>query len=148
MCHRAVARLPCTAMSARASRTFVTRQLVAWGVNADDSAAGRFDDITLVISELAGNAAKFCTQEIEISLVAHRDHVEVAVTDDNPHPARLQHPDPDTPGGRGLLLVDALAEQWGQHCPDHGKTVWARLALPPGSVLAQGCTLPLPECGR
>jgi anti-sigma regulatory factor (Ser/Thr protein kinase) len=144
MCYRAVARLPCTPMSVRASRTFVTKQLVAWGVDADDSAAGRLDDITLVMSELAGNAAKFGRTEIEISLVAHRDHIEVAVSDDNPRPARLQHPDPSTPAGRGLLLVEALAEQWGQRRPNQGKTVWARLALPPGSVLADGCTLAIP----
>jgi anti-sigma regulatory factor (Ser/Thr protein kinase) len=144
MCYRAVARLPCTPMSVRASRTFVTKQLVAWGVDADDSAAGRLDDVKLVMSELAGNATKFCRHDIEISLVAHRDHIEVAVTDDNPRPARLQHPDSDTPAGRGLLLVDALAEEWGQHRPNHRKTVWARLALPPGSVLAHGCTLAVP----
>lgn len=110
MCHRAVARLACTPMSVRASRTFVTRQLAAWGVNADDSAATRVDDITLVMSELASNATKFCSEEIEIALAAHRDHVEVAVTDDNPHLARLQRPGPEAPGGRGLLLVAALAE--------------------------------------
>lgn len=69
MCHRAVARLPCTAMSVRATRTFVSSQLVAWGVNDDDSAASRVDDITLVIHELAGNVTKFCTKEIEIAAV-------------------------------------------------------------------------------
>ena len=71
-------------MSVRASRTFVTKQLVGWGVDADDSAAGRLNDITLVMSELAGNATKFCRTDIAISLVAHRDHIEVAVSDDNP----------------------------------------------------------------
>ena len=144
MCQRAEERLPCAPLSVSASRAFVTNQLAAWGVTAQDNAHGRVADITLVASELAGNATKFCSQEIEISLVAHRDNVQVAVTDDNPQPARLQQPDPNTPGGRGLLLIDALAERWGQHRHDNGKTVWARLALPPGSALGHGCTLPHP----
>jgi len=76
--------------------------------------------------------------------VTHHDRVEVAVTDDHPRAARSQNPDPDTPTGRGLLLVDALAEQWGQEPNDGGKTVWARLAVPQGTALGRGCTLARP----
>jgi anti-sigma regulatory factor (Ser/Thr protein kinase) len=148
MCHRASARLACTPVSVSASRAFVTNQLATWGVTPHDNAHGRVADIALVTSELAGNATKFCSQDIEISLVAHRDHVQVAVTDDNPQPVRLQQPGPDTLGGRGLLLVDTLAERWGQNRHNHGKTVWAHLALPPGSVLGHGCTLTLRERPR
>ncbi len=98
-------------------------------------------DITLVTSELAANATKFGSQDMAISLVAHGDHVQVAVTDNNAQPARLQQPGLHTPGGRGLLLVDTLSEEWGQYHHNNGKTVWAHLALPVGSVLGQGCTL-------
>ncbi len=82
-----------------ASRTFVTNQLTAWGVAPHDKAHGRVADITLVTSELAANATKFGSQDMEISLVAHGDHVQVAVTDNNPQAARLQQPGPATPGG-------------------------------------------------
>ncbi len=141
MCHQASARLACIPLSVSASRTFVTNQLTAWGVAPHDKAHGRVADITLVTSELAANATKFGSQDMEISLVAHGDHVQVAVTDNNPQAARLQQPGPATPGGRGLLLVDALAERWGQNHHKYGKTVWAHLALPAGSILGDGCTL-------
>ena len=70
------------------------------------------------------------------------------MSDDNPRPARLQHPEPSTPAGRGLLLVEALAEQWGQRRPNHGKTVWARLALPPDLYWLTAVPSPFPEPDR
>ena len=79
-------------LSVSASRTFVTNQLTAWGVAPHDKAHGRVADITLVTSELAGNATKFGSQDIEISLVAHGDHVQVAVTDNNPSPPASSSP--------------------------------------------------------
>ncbi|MFD5968242.1 hypothetical protein ACFW5W_08940 [Streptomyces sp. NPDC058783] len=41
-------------------------------------------------------------------------------------------PDDESTGGRGLLLVAALAERWGRHprAGGPGKTVWAEYAPP------------------
>lgn len=110
-----------------------------WGVDAGDSAAGMVDDLLLITSELLTNAAKFCTDRLEIGLVAHRDWIEVAVTDDSPEPARLDPPTRISVGGRGLLIVDALADRWGQRRLNDDKTVWACLAVPSGSAMAEGC---------
>ncbi|MFE0351313.1 ATP-binding protein [Streptomyces griseoluteus] len=45
-------------------------------------------------------------------------------------------PDPDAESGRGLLLVTALADEWGvtdrRHGP--GKTVWAAVKVPQASA--------------
>ncbi|HLI01219.1 MAG TPA: ATP-binding protein [Acidimicrobiales bacterium] len=141
MCHDAAVRLACTPRSVRAARTFVMDRLRGWGVAPTDVAHGRVADAVLVVSELVGNAVKNCSQEVELRLVTHGDHIEVAVTDDNPEPAELKQPDPLTPGGRGLVLVDAIAEQWGQRRQAGHKTVWARLRVPPGSALATDCRL-------
>ncbi len=54
---------------------------------------------------------------VAIRITAHRDHIEIAVTDDNPGVAVVQAPDPDRLGSRGLAIVAALAERWGQHPP-------------------------------
>jgi len=35
--------------------------------------------------------------------------------------------------GRGLLLVDALADSWGHRAADEGKIVWCELAIPSAS---------------
>lgn len=108
----------------------------------EDAAYSRVADAVLITSELVANAAKFCTHELDLLLVAHRDRIEIAVTDDNPEPAVLKRPGPLIPGGRGLLLVSALAEHWGQQQEQGRKTVWARLSVPPGSALARNCSEP------
>jgi hypothetical protein len=38
-----------------------------------------------------------------------------------------QPPSPDSDNGRGLLLVQALAAQWGTYRQPTGKVVWVRL---------------------
>lgn len=142
MCHELRVRLPCAASSVRAARSSISTELDAWGATQTDAAYDRVTDVVLVVSELVANAVRFCARDLDLLLVAHRDHIEIAVTDDNPQPAELQQPDPLTPSGRGLLLVDALAERWGQRQHGQGKTVWARLSVPPGSALGRNCTLP------
>ena len=49
--------------------------------------------------------------------------VHVEVDDESDAPPILLNPAPDAPGGRGLLLVDSLASEWGWNPRDHGKTV-------------------------
>ncbi|WP_333492496.1 ATP-binding protein [Streptomyces camelliae] len=46
-------------------------------------------------------------------------------------PLQPRTPAPTAESGRGLLLVDALAADWGSApYPPSGKTVWACLPLP------------------
>lgn len=49
----------------------------------------------------------------------------------NRMPAR-QELDPESEGGRGLWLVEALSEDWGAFQPEHasGKVVWAAVVKP------------------
>lgn len=42
-------------------------------------------------------------------------------------------------GGRGLLLVDALAAEWGVSPQSDGKAVWVRAPTPPGWPHAAAC---------
>ena len=43
----------------------------------------------------------------------------------------LREPSPEGLGGRGLFLVDALAETWVVRPRNTGKTVWAHLRVRP-----------------
>jgi hypothetical protein len=53
------------------------------------------------------------------------------VTDTHPVLPVRKAPGPEVDGGRGLMLVDALAVAWGtQGRPGPGKTVWVECALP------------------
>lgn len=141
MCFETTEQLPCEVTSVRAARSLVAASLDAWGTTAADVAYSRVADAVLVASELMANAVKFCTGEIELKVGAHRDRIEIYVTDDSRQPVRYEDPDQLSTGGRGLLIVDALAEQWGQRQRGDHKTVWAHISIPPGSALAQGCRL-------
>jgi two-component sensor histidine kinase len=97
--------------------------------------------IELVVSELVTNAVKVSTDQdqrphytdehglafIHLRLSTDRQAALVEVWDGNPRP-----PEPDQTGlndesGRGFMLVEALAEQWGWDLPANGrgKIVWA-----------------------
>jgi anti-sigma regulatory factor (Ser/Thr protein kinase) len=141
MCFETTERLPCELTSVRAARSLVADSLHAWGTTTADVAYRRVADAVLVASELIANAVKFCMGEIELKVSAHRDRIEIDVTDDSRRSARRQDPHLLSSGGRGLIIVDAVAERWGQRQHGDSKTVWAHIRIPPGSALAHGCTL-------
>lgn len=84
----------------------------------------------LLISEVATNALKHAqTSQIIVRLIT--DHVLEAAVRDTASGAlpRVAQPDLEESSGRGLLLVDALATEWGATVTSHGKWVWFRLPL-------------------
>ncbi|MFJ6144636.1 ATP-binding protein [Streptomyces anulatus] len=102
------------------------------------------DPVVLVISELVTNAVAVDTaagtgNDIEVELVVDPAgrHVTLTVTDasDRPLPDAPVTVPADKDGGRGLLLVHALADDHGWiPRPCGGKRVWAlfrSLAAPP-----------------
>ncbi len=68
------------------------------------------DTIVLVVSELVTNALRHAGGTCSLRLVAHRDSVEVAVTDPSRRPPRLRTPDLNGgTGGFGVPMVHRLA---------------------------------------
>ena len=142
VCKRAELISPCSPQAASAGRRFVTDTLLGWGVADGDPVWRVLADVSLVASELLGNAARFGTGQIELRIDAHRDYIRLAVTDDHPSPARLQRAGTYGLSGRGLAIVAALSDSWGQTPYDgHTKTVWADVAFAGESVLARGCVV-------
>lgn len=82
------------------------------GVDDGDAASVRVADVLLAASEVLGNAARLCDGPIDLAVEAHRDELRVAVTDDHPGRALVQHAGPFEESGRGLLLVDAVVDRW------------------------------------
>ncbi|MFD6326098.1 ATP-binding protein [Streptomyces sp. NPDC058442] len=103
-----------TPRGARLARLFVSHCLDSWG---HPYASDVNETLTLVTAELCANA-------VQHGRVPGRDfHVRLtAVT----APA-----DPDAESGRGLLLVAALADEWGvtERRSGPGKTVWASVSV-------------------
>ncbi|GAA1910865.1 ATP-binding protein [Streptantibioticus ferralitis] len=98
-----------------------------------EQARHRIDDIALCVSELATNAVEHGTPAGHLFLV--RVIVDDALLRIEVHDAgdgrpRLQLPADEDLSGRGLCLVDALADGWGTMPRDGlGKVVWAEFKL-------------------
>jgi anti-sigma regulatory factor (Ser/Thr protein kinase) len=109
------------------ARTFAAETLEAWDFRAEDVEA-----VQLVVSELVTNAVLHAATTAAILLELSRvgDALRVTVSDDSAQaPQRRDHPFPSAAeSGRGVEIVDALADRWGTelHRRD-GKTVWCEL---------------------
>ena len=90
-----------------------------------DRALGR--DAELVTSELVTNAVKHTSEPCALQawFSAEPPSLRVEVSDSSEHlPAVPPRAAPDSLGGRGLRLVDALATKWGSERRASGKVVW------------------------
>ncbi|MFD4554868.1 ATP-binding protein [Streptomyces sp. NPDC058469] len=87
------------------------------------------DDATLVVSELVTNAVKHGKgRPVGLRVRRFADELRIEVTDGTPTPARLRSAGVADENGRGLLLVAAVAQEWGVS-PD-GTMTWCSLAIP------------------
>ncbi|GAQ65399.1 ATP-binding protein [Streptomyces scabiei] len=91
------------------------------------------DDLTLIVSELATNAVTHTkSSEIEVSLYLTGEQVCVVVTDQSAYRTlSARQARSDAEGGRGLVLVEALATRWESFPAASGTTVRAHIDLPP-----------------
>ena len=113
------------AASIRAARRFV---LAAVG----DAVPDLRDAISVMVSELAMNAVQYARTTFVVSIELTGDSLRVAVTDSgggNPEAQPL--PPASSPHGRGLFLVDRLADEWGVSPAADGpeRSVWFRVAM-------------------
>lgn len=98
--------------------------LAAWGL------PGRLVDAAVsVAAELVINAVAHTPgpQQLRLRLLPDRVTIEVTDTDDRP-PQRLTG-GATVEGGRGLVIVGALATDWGVRPLGTGKIVWAELSV-------------------
>ncbi|MER7970970.1 ATP-binding protein [Streptomyces sp. NPDC096080] len=101
----------------------------------EDVDRGAWDDVLLVVSELATNALQHCSGErIAGRLALSGDVLRCEVEEHGvglglPEARRAEHEDEN---GRGLFLVDALSLAWGVSPILHGEgqIVWAELRAP------------------
>lgn len=85
-------------------------------------------DLALLISEIVANAVHLDSGSVEVSLSPVDHRLRVEVRDHGVGMPELLDPGADEVSGRGLLIVDRLADRWGidQFLP--GKIVWFELA--------------------
>jgi anti-sigma regulatory factor (Ser/Thr protein kinase) len=105
------------------ARTWARVIMSGWGL------ARLAGDGALVLSELVTNSLVHAPgRAVGIWLLTDRERLVIMVGDQSPDmPVRAQAPDAGEPSGRGLVIVNALAEQWGAYRVPTGKIVWAVL---------------------
>jgi hypothetical protein len=130
------------------------------------------EDMILPVSELITNAFLHAGTNLCLTVSLTREFIEVSVRDDNPRtpivrPVRLDlaadlaglpplvqvqgdHREPalhvgeagSVAAGRGLHIVDAVADEWGVAEFAHGKDVWFRIRTPDDWEPEGGCPCP------
>jgi len=82
----------------------------------------------LLASELMTNAVRASRDPVRLWVICERRSVTVFVWDSSDGMPVRRDAEPDADGGRGLLLVETLASDWGTRREGTGKTVWARVS--------------------
>ena len=108
------------------ARRFVT---TAFDGEANSVPPPEPEDLVLVASELVTNAVRAGATTIGVELVAAADRVELRVTDDATGWPTMRHADWDDLSGRGLEIVEDIADEWHATDLSNGKQVtvaWSR----------------------
>ena len=114
------------AASIPTARRLVRQLLQAWGARQDP------DDAALLLTELVANVVDHVGGSACLTIEAtfSDDWLRIAVVDCSSARPLLQPLDTGRPRGRGILMVQTMADRWG--CEDHrdGKRVWFELRPP------------------
>jgi anti-sigma regulatory factor (Ser/Thr protein kinase) len=120
--------LPYAPSSVAVARQRLGAELLAAGLV--DSAV---DDVVLVLSELLSNALRHAhplpSGQLKVAWICSESQIEVAVSDGGAQTEpRAGRPTLSSLGGRGLGIVEYLADRWGVRHDDDSTTVWAVVA--------------------
>ncbi|MEU3396054.1 anti-sigma regulatory factor (Ser/Thr protein kinase) [Streptomyces filamentosus] len=115
------------------ARRWARKRLAGSGIGADEPLA---ETLVLLISELVTNAVVHtgCPAVLRM-LFAAEGGVRVEVADNSAVPPRPRHAAGEDTNGRGLELVDGLADRWGWQPEGVGKSIWCEVDRTPGGPL-------------
>ncbi|MEV8568329.1 ATP-binding protein [Streptomyces sp. NPDC051322] len=108
------------------ARRWARSRLVGCGIGDDEPLA---ETLILIISELVTNAVVHtgCPAVLRMLFGPADSTVRVEVADSSDCPPRPRHAEGEDTNGRGLELVDGLADRWGWQPEGHGKSIWCEV---------------------
>ena len=115
------------------ARAFVGAALRRWDLGA------LVADAALLTSELVTNGVLQARGDLTVMVAVADGSAEVGVTDPSVSPPRRRSVEWSAQNGRGLRLVDGLADDWGVAYLDGGKQVWFRLDVGAGWAHRSSC---------
>ena len=107
----------------RAGREWAREHLEALGWTA--RAPETVDAVLLTVSELVTNAHVHAHSDAQLILTWDSECLHVSVHDSDTGVPTPREPDSTRPSGRGLVLIDALADHWETRPQPGGKTITA-----------------------
>jgi anti-sigma regulatory factor (Ser/Thr protein kinase) len=118
------------------ARGFCTRRLISV-LDEDGHANDVVADAATIANELVLNAVNAGSSQVRLCLAFrqgsgpdHPGRLRIEVLDDAEGVPTLQRPSPTELRGRGLQIVDALADRWGVRREQELKAVWAEVDVP------------------
>ena len=106
--------------AARVARRLMTEACADWEM--DDLAGSS----CIVLTEMVNNVVAHAHTPMTVLLSRRAEMLSLAVRDGSPTIPHFSGPvAPTAYGGRGLLLIDSVADRWGCLPADGGKVVWA-----------------------
>jgi anti-sigma regulatory factor (Ser/Thr protein kinase) len=115
--------LPADPASPGRARRFVTDAL--------DDVETDVERAALLVSELVTNAVLHAGTELEVAVEVRPRLVQVSVRDGSRAQPTLRRYDRYAATGRGLHLLETLADRWGVDAEDEQKRVWFEIAREP-----------------
>ena len=115
--------LPPTAGSVRVARHVLLELMRAWAVPHDR------DDASLLLTELVTNVVDHVggESELTVEISAADDWLRIAVVDGSAVRPVVRELSMDHPRGRGMRMVQQIADRWGADEHLGGKRVWCDL---------------------
>jgi anti-sigma regulatory factor (Ser/Thr protein kinase) len=110
-----------------AARRFVTLALETWGHH------DLVWDAAVVVSELATNAVRHGSSPFRVSVDHAPQGVRIGIEDVDAGVPQLRAAAVDDVNGRGIAIVDELADRWGFEELGASKVTWAELGAAPTS---------------
>lgn len=128
MSRQAAIALPAQECHVRTARRFASALLVSWHVAEDDQAS-----VLLIVSELAGNAAEHGRSEmaVHLSLEDRALHIDVADSGEPAPSPRARSGAAEDEHGRGLSIVEFLADRTETCQEQSGRRVRTTLRISP-----------------
>ncbi|MFG2293961.1 ATP-binding protein [Streptomyces sp. NPDC048603] len=106
------------------ARRWARSRLAGSGIGDDEPLA---ETLILLISELVTNAVVHTGCPAVLRVLFGGPGVRVEVADASDRPPAPRHAAGDDTGGRGLELVDGLADRWGWQREGAGKRIWCEI---------------------
>jgi serine phosphatase RsbU (regulator of sigma subunit)/anti-sigma regulatory factor (Ser/Thr protein kinase) len=104
---------------------------MATGACVDLGRRDLVDAVALLVSEVVTNAIRHGLGDVRVAVLPIAGGLRVEVGDDEPHEPVPRSARLEDEGGRGLALVEALAEDWGTAPAAVGKVVWFEVGTAP-----------------